>query len=277
MKNLNDDNLKLYFQKKKELLESALAQKAESEVKARVERELKELERMSDFEKKVRAARKEIEDKLLNTRCPHCGAAFIDWNACAALKCFSCRQSFCAYCQKKLTNKNSHSHVATCEAVVKDVPRGKSKLYPHLISPTFYIEAMAEIKKKRVSEYIASLQDAAVKEEVMRQCKQSLADLGIKFDAAAAGPAPVTRRNINSQQGRGNNKRKRYGRLTVGGGQRLGGGDGGGGGGGQQLEGGGGVRRVGRVRAAFKRGAEIAGGGLPWGFGYDDMDNGGAD
>ena len=175
--NLNDENLTLYFDKKKELLEGRAALRNEIEITRRAAEELKELVRMSEFEKKVRAARKEIEDNLLNTKCPGCKTAFIDWDNCAALSCRSCPVKFCCYCQKDCSG-DAHNHVLDCPECPAP-PAGGSKLYPHQ-TPGFYESVMANIKEKRVREFIKTLEED-VKVEVMQQCARSFQDLGMKF------------------------------------------------------------------------------------------------
>jgi hypothetical protein len=154
-------------------------------VKEEVQRELDLLLRLSEQEKKVRYARKKIEDELLVLSCPHCNKSFTEWSACGALECYDdagngCRTKFCCYCQENLTARGvePHSHVRDCP-VAGPMPRGvDSKLYP----PKWFLDQVwASERKRKVTEFIATL-EAVVRVEVMQLCRQSFRDLGISFE-----------------------------------------------------------------------------------------------
>jgi hypothetical protein len=44
---------------------------------------------MDEQQRKVLAARKHIEEEILQTKCPACHMAFYDFDGCFALKCSS--------------------------------------------------------------------------------------------------------------------------------------------------------------------------------------------
>ncbi len=58
---------------------------------------------------------KEARDTILNLRCPHCKAAYVDFSGCMAIACERCKGNFCAYChQKTTTARGAHEHVRQC-------------------------------------------------------------------------------------------------------------------------------------------------------------------
>lgn len=52
--------------------------------------------------------------ECLTLRCPHCAAAFYDFDGCAAIYC-TCRGWFCALCLQPCRDRDAaHAHVASC-------------------------------------------------------------------------------------------------------------------------------------------------------------------
>jgi len=65
----------------------------------------------------VQRHRRTIIDKFLTLQCPHtqCSSAFLDYDACAAVRCSSCKCYFCAKCFKGFPrNRVCHDHVNSC-------------------------------------------------------------------------------------------------------------------------------------------------------------------
>jgi hypothetical protein len=64
--------------------------------------------------------RKHIVEEILTLKCPRCRKAFVDFDACFALRCRDaadngCRAEFCAFCLALCgTNAHAHQHVAQC-------------------------------------------------------------------------------------------------------------------------------------------------------------------
>ena len=57
-----------------------------------------------------------VEEELLNETCPRCGAAFFDFDGCAALMCGACKQAFCALCCEQCEDMRAcHAHVLSCQ------------------------------------------------------------------------------------------------------------------------------------------------------------------
>ncbi len=53
-------------------------------------------------------------EEITTLRCPHCHAAFFDFEGCCAIQC-RCGEYFCALCFEKNENRDdSHQHVANC-------------------------------------------------------------------------------------------------------------------------------------------------------------------
>jgi hypothetical protein len=53
------------------------------------QQELERLRQMDELQRKILAARKYVEEEILQMKCPACGAAFYDFNDCFSLKCRS--------------------------------------------------------------------------------------------------------------------------------------------------------------------------------------------
>jgi hypothetical protein len=51
--------------------------------------EIEKLRKMDEQQRQVLAARKHVEENILQTRCPSCKAAFFDFDGCFSLKCSS--------------------------------------------------------------------------------------------------------------------------------------------------------------------------------------------
>lgn len=89
-------------------------QKALAEEEKRREEESQRQLRMSEEERKINDARKEITEHILTLRCPRCKVAFLDFEGCFALKCMSCPCNFCAGCLEDCGD-DAHRHVSRCE------------------------------------------------------------------------------------------------------------------------------------------------------------------
>jgi hypothetical protein len=62
----------------------------------------------------INEAAAHLIEKVLTLRCPHCQLAFVDFDACAALRC-RCGQRFCALCLEPAdSDEANHVHVAGC-------------------------------------------------------------------------------------------------------------------------------------------------------------------
>ena len=115
---------------------------------------------------------RKIRNEVLNLRCPACGAVFVDFEGCYALKCAvtSCRRAFCAWCLADC-GKDAHHHVAKC-------PEGSGTVWGGDLK-TFN----AHHNKRRAARVKALLRDEnkAIQRKVLDGLKTELRDLGIKI------------------------------------------------------------------------------------------------
>jgi hypothetical protein len=168
----------------KELLQLELEKNNDAVVKQQVQREMELLEKMSELERKVRAARKHIEGELLVLSCPACQKTFAEWSECGAVECHDdrgngCGIKFCCYCQKNLSqdDEDPHTHVLDCPVAGPKPADVESKLYP----PKWYTgQVHARVWKARVQGFVETLEDD-IRREVMQQCRRAFFDLGMGF------------------------------------------------------------------------------------------------
>lgn len=58
---------------------------------------------------------REIQENILNLRCPKCTTTFYDFTGCAAVNCATCNGYFCGLCLEYCENDGiAHSHVQNC-------------------------------------------------------------------------------------------------------------------------------------------------------------------
>uniref|UniRef100_A0A0G4HYZ1 Protein kinase domain-containing protein n=1 Tax=Chromera velia CCMP2878 TaxID=1169474 RepID=A0A0G4HYZ1_9ALVE len=89
--------------------EDARTQATEMRVRQEMEPEIQERIQRAQREPAIDRHMREIEEAL-TLKCPDCRAAFVDFDACAALQCAQCGCRFCAYCQQR----GGHEHVHAC-------------------------------------------------------------------------------------------------------------------------------------------------------------------
>lgn len=76
----------------------------------------------------INQAAAHLIENVLTLRCPHCALAFVDFDACAALRC-RCGQRFCALCLEKAANdEQNHAHVVAC-AWNPSLDRGEASVF----------------------------------------------------------------------------------------------------------------------------------------------------
>jgi hypothetical protein len=79
--------LRQYLEGRVRLLETAKLEELEEQYKRRVGAELQVLLTMDAAERQVEAARRHIEEAILQLKCPRCAQAFFDFEGCCALAC----------------------------------------------------------------------------------------------------------------------------------------------------------------------------------------------
>ena len=144
---------------------------------------------MDEQQRQVHDARQHITDELLTLRCPRCRRAFLDFEGCFALTCSHCQPKcgFCAWCLADC-GADAHRHVATCAH--NSLP-GKG------IFGSFEDFQQAQLKRRKrlVVEFLRTIEDRAVRDQVVGQCRADLEDLHmhdvVRQFAAAGGPQRV--------------------------------------------------------------------------------------
>ena len=76
-----------YMQARTKVVEDKRHGEMEAEMRDTLAAELKRLLAMDEDQRAVHKARKDIEEELLQMRCPECKCAFLDFDGCFAVKC----------------------------------------------------------------------------------------------------------------------------------------------------------------------------------------------
>ena len=119
---------------------------------------------------------KEARDTILNLRCPHCKAVYVDFSGCMAIQCERCKGNFCAYChQKTTTSRGAHEHVRQC--LMNETDDGSYYATPEQIHDAQRRYRTREIKRF-LRKHKKDLQNAIVIE-----LQKDLEDLDIKQEA----------------------------------------------------------------------------------------------
>lgn len=110
--------------------------------------------------------RREIENAL-NICCPHCFTVFIDYDACDAVQCGSCREYFCGLCiEACLNSADAHLHAANC----------KYKNSNDVFSSVHEInKAHWKLKADRLKKILEKLNPSELK-NVLKECSNLLTD-----------------------------------------------------------------------------------------------------
>ena len=138
---VREDSLKCYLKAKEDAVRVEEDSKAAGQfelMKAKHSSELLALEeKFSDKpwirqQKRIERHRLRIISEILETRCPHCNQAFLDWDACYAVKhestivtsdgpkTYGCLKHFCGWCLDPFPDSSScHSHVKVCNMNIK--------------------------------------------------------------------------------------------------------------------------------------------------------------
>ena len=118
----------------------------------------------------------EARNTILNLRCPHCKAVYVDFTGCMAIQCERCKGNFCAYChQKTESSRGAHEHVRQC--LMNDTDDGSYYATAEQIHDAQKRYRTREIKRF-LKKYKKNLQNAIVIE-----LEKDLMDLEIKREA----------------------------------------------------------------------------------------------
>ena len=127
-----------------------------AEEKQHFDQELRRLLALDARERRVLAARKHVEEEILQLKCPRpgCRRAFYDFEGCFALSCSACQCKFCAWCLKDCGDKDAHPHVLQCG----EVPRGVNPLFPQMPDVGGAFEKTNKQRcSKRIEDFLKSL------------------------------------------------------------------------------------------------------------------------
>jgi hypothetical protein len=120
---------------------------------------------------------KEISNDILNLKCPHCSAVFLDFTGCCAVTCETCKGEFCGLCQKAEANNSvCHAHVLVCN------------LNPN--NPKDYYCSKEQLDVVHNSTRVKLLRDyfavkvpkGDIKRKVLSECEKIMADFNITRD-----------------------------------------------------------------------------------------------
>eukprot|EP00457_Paulinella_chromatophora_P000409 gb/GEZN01000409.1/.p1 GENE.gb/GEZN01000409.1/~~gb/GEZN01000409.1/.p1 ORF type:complete len:1427 (-),score=209.47 gb/GEZN01000409.1/:191-4471(-) len=162
-----------YVQMLIKLREQELSVAMEQQMKSRIEKEVKRLQRTSHLELLVQQAKLHVEDEILTLKCPRpeCKQAFLDFNGCFALTCGSCQCGFCAWCLKDC-GQDAHQHVPLCASNLE--PRKQV-----FASLDLFRQAHRNRRHATLVEYLCSLGDEGLVRAVVQSLHVSLRDVGL--------------------------------------------------------------------------------------------------
>ena len=96
------------------LTEQRISSTLEKDFEQRLKLKEVEWQKLSESERRRRANRNHVVERILTLSCPRCGQAFLDFKDCFALTCSRDNAAFCAYCLADC-GAEAHRHVANCE------------------------------------------------------------------------------------------------------------------------------------------------------------------
>eukprot|EP01041_Mallomonas_annulata_P013108 gene13108-27681_t len=112
----NGETYTLYRAAYDEILVANVIRQQQQEHQAQLDALRREMERMGGARQEIIARhRLHIVEKILTLHCPRvtCGAAFLDFDGCFAVRCSTCHFGFCGWCLKDC-GRDAHAHVKTC-------------------------------------------------------------------------------------------------------------------------------------------------------------------
>jgi hypothetical protein len=177
--------------------ERALVAQVTAVFEDRLKAEREAIAKMTAEQLQVEQARRHVVEQLLTLKCPHCRAAFLDFQNCFALTCHRCDCRFCAYCLTSsglgaAASAASHNHVAQCAFNPPQADGTRRYSAEPGREVQRFEDAQRERRKRAVDEYLGSLGLVEVaagpggqgrrslRSLVVAACAQDFADLGIE-------------------------------------------------------------------------------------------------
>lgn len=131
----------------------------------------KDLERVKS-EGSVMMHLRNIQENILNLRCPRCQLVFHSFDGCFALKCRNCSAAFCAWCLQNCGG-NAHQHVANCK-----YRRSKDPLYGSILE---FQECHRKRKARLVAHYLKKIPLPAEMMKLLHEkLRPHISDLDLK-------------------------------------------------------------------------------------------------
>eukprot|EP00930_Biecheleria_cincta_P086782 TRINITY_DN76027_c0_g1_i1.p1 TRINITY_DN76027_c0_g1~~TRINITY_DN76027_c0_g1_i1.p1 ORF type:complete len:793 (-),score=121.21 TRINITY_DN76027_c0_g1_i1:345-2723(-) len=158
---------KLYSTATREAHEKDVREQTERNVEARLR-----ADRSNNYDSDAHM-RQHIIENILTNKCPRCGQAFYDFEACSALKCKrpGCKCAFCAFCFKDC-GRDAHKHVGSCPLN----PSGEL-----FVTPATWSNKLRTLKIQKLKDYLDTLREEA-RQRALQLCGQELRDLRIRPD-----------------------------------------------------------------------------------------------
>lgn len=119
----------------------------------------------------VKRHRRHIVEELLTLRCPRCKRAFMDYSACAAIKCDNCDCGFCGKCFMDC-GSDAHSHVTNCRG--PGIPGIEPVQTGYYLSESQFQGLNLQVAEYRIKMYLDSL-GPALRQEVVHACRNDFA------------------------------------------------------------------------------------------------------
>ena len=156
-----------------EALQARARAALEEQLRGELAEELRRLAALDERERRVVAARRHVEEEVLQMRCPRAGCrrAFLDFDGCFAVSCGACPCKFCGWCLRDCGDADAHAHCRACPRV----PPGASALFP---GAGAFERAHRERCREGVAAYLRGL-DHETREGVRRALRPRLQELGI--------------------------------------------------------------------------------------------------
>ena len=156
---------------KVQLMERKLGEGIRKEERQRLEEEDAREAALTEEQRCLEKARKNIVDDILNLKCPRCKAAFIDFEGCFALKCDSCPCGFCACCLRDC-GEDAHSHVASCK-------EGRELHSQYFGDDKLFKKIHQDRRNRLVRKFLIDIECDRLRKLVVEKCRSDLEDLGL--------------------------------------------------------------------------------------------------
>jgi len=167
-----------YIKKKVELHST----EKEAEIIERETKKWKEynekLNKMSARKRRIKIACQQIQEEILNNRCPNCTCVFTDFSHCFSVTCKRCSVHFCAWCLDFHSNCKieSHAHVRECK---DSLNRGDYYARESMVDGKKSFEIASRRRRTRKLQQFLSSKRIDEATEIVKEMQKDLLDLGL--------------------------------------------------------------------------------------------------